>query len=64
MDGKELPIAQLRGAAKGSGADNTTIDFADAAFGVNSGHVIGTIVTQNRSLVTLNLKANKPVPWP
>jgi hypothetical protein len=59
VDGKELPIALLRGSAKGSGADNTTIDFADAAFGVNSGLVIGTIATQNRSLVTLNLKANR-----
>jgi hypothetical protein len=55
VDGKELPIAQLRG-SKGS---DGSIDFADALFGPLSGHAIGTIVTQNRTLLNLNLKSNK-----
>ena len=55
VDGKELPITQLRGS---KGADGS-IDFADATFGPLSGYAIGTIVTQNRTLLNLNLKSNK-----
>ena len=54
IDGSKLPVSQLRG-IKGS---EGTLDVTDWGLGHLSGHAIGTIAKQNRTLVSLNLKSN------
>ena len=54
VDGAALPLAQIRG-AKGA---EPSLDLADWGLRELSGHAIGTFAKNNRSLLSVNLKAN------
>ena len=54
VDGSALPVLQLRGVKGAEGS----LDVTDWGLGPLSGHAIGTIAKQNRTLLSLNLKSN------